>query len=81
MTQRFDGLQPGQAERTPGSLPDTLPDQDHHLTGESCLGAELLSQLAGLSLSAALLERDHESPSSAPRSSQVCYACYFDLRS
>ena len=39
---------------------------DQHSAGDSCLGNELLSQLAGLSLHTAQLERDHPLPKTSP---------------
>ena len=51
------------------------PDATGSMQGRSCLGPELLSQLAGLDLDAAELQRNHPPINAVPSAAQASHPC------
>lgn len=63
-------MQEAESHGASASSPEKAPFRDG-MRGGSCLGPELLSQLAGLSLDSAELERNHPPPALLPSAAQV----------
>ncbi len=62
---------PQVSEAASSSVLTAAPFDSGSMEGRSCLGPELLSQLAGLSLDAAELERNHPPCAPLPTSAQA----------